>query len=223
MVLKRKFDELLPPYTRIPLLSMMCLNGLVYFATRLVTRNLTHYDLSLSVDHSIPFVPAFVVVYVLSYIQWTVGFILIARDSRELCGRVISGELIAKLICLILFLLVPTTMTRPAVTSDGFFNTIVGYIYKLDAPDNLFPSIHCLESWVCFRGAMQMKKVGPWYRYVTLLFSLSVFASTVLIKQHLAVDIVAGILVAEIGQQIAKNITFIQNSKGWKIPFYKRS
>ena len=223
MDLKRKLDELLPRYTLIPLISMVCVNSLVYFATRLVTRNLTHHNFTLSVDAAIPFIPAFVAFYVLSYIQWTVGFILIARDSRELCYRVISGEIIAKLICLALFLLVPTTMTRPEITSDGFFDTVVGYIYKLDTPDNLFPSIHCLESWVCFRGAMQMKKTGSWYRYFTLLFSLLVFASTVLIKQHVAVDIIAGILAAEIGQQISKNIIFIRNSKGWKIPFCKRS
>ena len=223
MGLKRKLDEFLPSYTRIPLILMVCVNSLVYFATRPVTKNLTHYNLSLAVDGAIPFIPAFVVIYLLSYIQWTVGYILIARDSRELCHRVISGEIIAKLICLTLFLLVPTTMVRAEISSDGFFDTIVGYVYKLDAPDNLFPSIHCLESWVCFRGSMQMKKTGSWYRYVTLLFSLLVFASTVLIKQHVAVDIVAGILVAEIGQQISKNITFIRNSRSWKIPFCKRS
>ena len=51
---------------------------------------------------------------------------------------------------------------------------------------------------------MRMKKVPPRYRQFTLLFSLLVFASTVLIKQHAAVDILGGILTAELGQQIAQ-------------------
>lgn len=211
--------DLLPPYTRIPLVSMVCVHGLVYYATRLVTQQLAHFDFSLPVDDAIPFIPAFSVVYVLAYVQWTAGFIMIARESCELCCRVISGEIISKLICLALFLLVPTTMIRADIVSDGFFDTIVRSIYLLDAADNLFPSIHCLESWVCFRGAMQMKKAGPWYRYFTLLFSLLVFASTVLIKQHVAVDIIAGVLTAEIGQQIAQRI----DPREWKNLFLKRS
>ena len=219
MDFKRKLDDLLPSYTRIPLVSMVCIHGLVYYATRPVTQKLAHFDFSLPVDDAIPFVPAFCVIYVLAYVQWIAGYIVIARDSRELCYRVISGEIISKLICMALFLLVPTTMTRAEITSDGFFDTVVRCIYRLDAADNLFPSIHCLESWVCFRGAMQLKKTGSWYRYFTLLFSLLVFASTVLIKQHVAVDIIAGVLTAEIGQQIVQKI----DPERWKNPFFKRN
>ena len=223
MGFKQKFDHLLPPYTRIPLISMVFIHSLVYYATKPITQNLTHFDFSLPIDNVIPFIPAFSVIYVLSYIEWTVGYSLIARDSRELCRLVISGEIISKLICMALFLLVPTTMTRAEVASDGCFNTVVRYIYRMDAPDNLFPSIHCLESWVCFRGAMRMKKARPWYRYFTLLFSLLVFASTVLIKQHVVLDVVGGILTAEIGQQIAKIAALIRNSKEWKPPFLKQN
>ena len=223
MNLKRKLDNLLPPYTRIPLAAMVCVHTLAYYATRPVSQKLVHFDFSLPIDNAIPFIPAFSVIYVLAYVQWIVGFILIARDSRELCCRVISGEIISKLICMALFLLIPTTMERAEIVSDGFFDRIVGYIYRLDAADKLFPSIHCLESWVCFRGAMQMKKTGPWYRYFTLLFSLLVFASTVLIKQHEAVDIVGGVLTAEIGQQIAQKTTFVRDSREWKFPFLKHN
>lgn len=204
MNLKQKLDGLLPSYTRIPLAAMVCVHGLAYYVTRPFTQQMTHFDFSLPIDGMIPFIPVFSVIYLLAFMQWIVGYILIARDSRELCRQVISGEIISKLICMALFLLIPTTMARAEIVSDGFFDRIVGTIYRLDAADNMFPSIHCLESWVCFRGAMRMKKVGPWYRYLTLLFSLLVFASTVLIKQHAAVDILGGILTAELGQQIAQ-------------------
>ena len=219
MSFKRKLDNLLPLYTLVPLASMVCVHFLTYYATRLITRNMAHFDLSLPVDAAIPFIPAFAVIYVLAYVQWIVGYILIARDSRELCRRVIAGEIISKLICMALFLLVPTTMARCRIVSDSFFSRFVGTIYRLDAADNFFPSIHCLESWVCFRGAMQMKRVKPWYRYFTLAFSLLVFASTVLIKQHAAVDIAGGVLTAEIGQQIAQKI----QPKGRKILSFKRN
>ena len=126
MYFKRRLDDLLPSYTRIPLVSMVCIHGLVYYATRLVTQKMTHVDFSLPVDDAIPFIPAFSVIYVLAYVQWIAGYIVIARDSRELCYRVISGGIISKLICVALFLLVPTTMTRANIVSDGFFDTVVG-------------------------------------------------------------------------------------------------
>ena len=219
MNLKQKLDDLLPSYTHVPLAAMVCVHALVYYATRPVTQGMAHFDFSLPIDGAIPFVPAFAVIYVLAFVQWAAGYILIARDSRELCCRVISGEIISKLICMALFLLVPTTMARPEIASDGFFHRIVGCIYRLDAADNLFPSIHCLESWVCFRGAMQMKKTGPRYRYFTLLFSLLVFASTVLVKQHVAADIAGGVLTAELGQQIARRAA----PMGWKLPVFKHN
>ena len=218
MDFKRKLDDILPSYTRSPLVSMVCVHALAYYATRPFTQKMTHFDFSLPVDAAIPFIPAFSVIYVLAYVQWIAGYIMIARDSRELCHRVISGEIISKLICMALFLLIPTTMARAEIVSDGFFDHAVGYIYQLDAADNFFPSIHCLESWVCFRGAMRMKKTGSWYRYFTLLFSLLVFASTVLVKQHAIVDIAGGVLTAEIGQQIGRRI----DPERRKLPFFKR-
>ena len=202
--LKKKLEVFLPVYTYFPLAAVICTNMLAYFATRPFTQGWAHYDLSLPVDGVLPFVPAFSVIYLLAYIQWIVGYILIARESRALCYRVLSGEIIAKLTCMVLFLALPTAMIRPEITSHDVFSKITGYIYQFDAADNLFPSIHCLESWICFRGALRIKKVGRWYRWVTLGFTLLVFASVVLIKQHLVVDIIAGVAVCELGQLLAQ-------------------
>ena len=58
---------------------------------------------------------------------------------------------------------------------------------------------HCLESWFCFRGARGMKRVPRWYTASMLAFTLLVCVSTVLVKQHVLVDIPAAILVAELG------------------------
>lgn len=203
MNIKKTFDRLLPPYTRVPLLAVVGCNILTYYGTRPISQLLPHYNLSLPLDTAIPFVPAFSVVYVLAYLQWAAGFVLIARESREVCCRVLWGEIIAKLFCMVCFLVIPTTVVRPEAAPGGFFNTVMWILYRMDAADNLFPSIHCLESWVCFRGALHLKKVGPWYRYFSFFFSLLVFASTVLVKQHVAVDILGGVLAAEVGQQIA--------------------
>ena len=50
------------------------------------------------------------------------------------------------------------------------------------------------------------EKMPRWYAWAMGIFSLLVFASTVLVKQHFVVDIFAGIIVGEIGLQIARLI-----------------
>ena len=201
---KHPFDTILPAYTRIPLVALVCANFLAYYVTRPITRHLVHWELSLPVDAAIPFVPAFIAVYLLAYLQWIVGYVLVARDSRGLCFRILSGGVAAKLLCMAAFLLLPTTMVRGDVSSGGLWNGLTALVYRLDAPDNLFPSIHCMESWLCFRGALELKKVGRWYAWASLAFTLLVFASVVLVKQHVAVDILGGVLAAELGLALAR-------------------
>lgn len=201
---KKKVSGILPSYSYIPLAACVVINIIAFYATRLITGGFTHYDLSLPIDGKIPFVPPFIVIYVLAFVQWLLGFILIARDSRSLCYGVISGEIIAKLISTVIFIALPTAMVRPTVAPRDIFSRLTGFIYTLDTPDNLFPSLHCLESWICFRASMKMKKTGKLYMYSSLVFTLLVFASTVLIKQHLVADIVGGVAVAELGLFISE-------------------
>ena len=68
----------------------------------------------------------------------------------------------------------------------------------------LCPSIHCLDSWLSWRFLVQCKKVPLWYKWVNFVFSLLVCLSTVLVKQHVIVDIFAGIAVAELGLLLSR-------------------
>lgn len=160
--------------------------------------------MALPLDAKIPLYAPFVIIYILAYFQWIVGFICIARESKAHCRQIISGEIIAKIICMALFIAVPTEIEWPQVVGDGLFERLVRFIYWTDLPINLFPSIHCLDSWICFRGALGMRRVPKWYAPVMLAMTLLVFASTVLIKQHVFVDIPAAILVGELGLFVAK-------------------
>lgn len=204
MKLRKMLTRLLPTYTILPLALMLLINVLAYVGTRPIAANFPHYTFALPIDGVIPFIPAFTVIYVLAYLQWVIGFILIARESRELCYSYLSGEMIAKLISMGFFLLLPTTLVRPEITGSDLFSKLTGLIYKADTPDNLFPSLHCLESWFCFRGTLKLKKAGKSAKFFSLLFTLLVFASTVLIKQHLFLDILGGIAVCEIGLLLSK-------------------
>lgn len=210
--MKKFLDTLLPKANRLPLILVLSSNFIVYYLTLfLLPSDIKRYDLSLSIDSKIPTVPFFVLIYVLAFAQWVISYILHSKDNTITCYKITTAGIIAKLICLIFFIALPTTITIPEVTGSGFFEWGTRFIHSADRPYNLFPSIHCLESWLCFRGAMMLKNKNYYYITFQGVFTLLVFASTLFIKQHFIVDIPAGILVCELGLFISQKL------KGYRI------
>ncbi len=193
------FEKVMPRYSRIPLLMVLIINILVYYFSRLININLEHHSLEIWIDRELPFLPEFIVIYVLAYVQWIVGYIVISRESRKSCYKYMSAEIVAKLICCVFYIFYPTAIARPEITDGGIFNWMTSLIFAFDPANNLFPSVHCLASYLCFRGAISAKKVGLSYKIVNLVFAILVFLSTVFVKQHFFVDIFGGIIVVEVG------------------------
>lgn len=198
-----KIYKILPRYAFVPIIGCVLINAITYFGTRIITTGRYHYDFSILLDDRIPFVPFMITFYILAFVSWFVGFVVIGRESRQVCYEVCVAEQIAKILCMIAFIVIPSTIVRPEITGDGIFEWLTNLIYKIDSPDNLLPSIHCLENWICFRGAMRCKKVGTGYRISMFVSAILVFASTLMVKQHVFMDVVAAILVVEIGLFVA--------------------
>lgn len=202
----KQTNPLIPKYAIKPLALALLVNSCVYMGIAQLRRFLTFSSLETHLDTALPFLAPFVLFYVLAFVQWGLNYLLIARDSKELCYRFAFGNIIAKLICLFFFLLLPTTLARPEVTGTDLCSRLVRLIYTFDPPVNLFPSIHCLESWCCIRASFLLKKSNRAYQTATLIMSLGVFASTLFIKQHVIADVFGGIVVFEAGFRLAGRI-----------------
>lgn len=197
---------MIPKYAIKPLALALLVNSCVYMGIAQLRRFLTFSSLETPLDTVLPFLAPFVLFYVLAFVQWGLNYLLIARDSKELCYRFAFGNIIAKLICLFFFVFLPTTLARPEVTGTDLCSRLVRLIYTFDPPVNLFPSIHCLESWCCIRASFLLKKSNRAYQTATLIMSLGVFASTLFIKQHVIADVFGGIVVFEAGFRLAGRI-----------------
>lgn len=195
----KKFLKSIPGYGWLATIGWLVLNCSVYFGTRLLPHDAVYHAVALPLDSRIPLVPVMIVPYVLSYPFWGLNYLLIGREDRNTVWRFFTGAYIAKLVCLVCFLAYPTQIVRPYPTVGDVFSALTRLIYRLDAPNNLFPSIHCLECWLGVRGIAQIERIPKSYKIFALIFSLIVFASTVLVRQHYLLDIPAGILTAEFG------------------------
>lgn len=188
------------------LLLVLPINYLTYYGARFLVRNNYHYSLPVLFEDKIPFIPWTVIFYWGCAITWIINYYLGVRDGKENNYRFIKAHYIGEIIAFIIFVAFPTTMVRPEITQNDLFSNIVKIQYFLDEPNNLLPSIHCYASWLSFIVVAKNKHIPMWYKWISFISAILVFISVLTIKQHLFVDIIAGILLAEISYLIAKYI-----------------
>lgn len=190
---------IIPLYSIVPFLFSIVYNSLVYFGGQHIAENFYHYNITFKLDRAIPFVESFVIVYCFWYIYYVVNYILIAKEGKIKFYKFFTADIAAKAISFCFFIFFPTTTDlRPDVIGNTFFDLVLKIIYHFDAPTNLFPSIHCMVSWFCYKGIKKSTKIPKWYKILSLMFSLLIILSTLLVKQHVIIDAIGGVAIAEI-------------------------
>lgn len=194
----RTVGKIIPKYAFFSVIFCFVFNSLIYTGLQILMKKARHFDLTTSLDKAIPFEPMWAFVYLGCFLFWAVNYIMITRQGREGWFRFATSDYLSRIICGIFFILLPTTNIRPEVTGSSFPELLIQFVYWIDAPTNLFPSIHCLVSWLCFVGIRGRSYVPKWYQAFSALFAIAVFASTLFTKQHFIVDVAAGIVIAEV-------------------------
>lgn len=149
------------------------------------------FDVSFGFESSIPFVPVFIFGYLLVYLS--VGLIYVIVDDMEDWHRGVIAFLTATTLAYVIFLAFPVKMeARPEiwqVTGSSVSAAVTRFYYYIDAPYNLFPSLHVtyptLATLVAWRNHTRM-------RWVFMAMAIVVAVSVVLVKQHYIADVVAG-------------------------------
>lgn len=196
-LMKSSIRRVLPAYYLLPAAACLVYDTLIYSGTQILTQKWHHWDLTGQLDGQIPLMPGFTVIYLLFFPFWIGNFLLIGKLGKEKAYRFIRADLLAWTVCGVIFLLFPTTNVRPHHLGDGICCSLLQLVYRMDPPTNLFPSIHCLASWLCFAALRQEKRIPRWYRACCGLIALLICISTVVIRQHVLADVAAGILLAE--------------------------
>ena len=185
---ERTLGRVLPGDRLLAVLFCLVLNGVVYWGTQALTAHRDLLNLTTALDQLIPFAPGWSIVYVGAYIFWVVSYVVLAR-SWNWYGFM-TAEVLAKLLCGLCFLLLPTTNLRPELTGEGLGVWLLGLIYRLDAPRNLLPSIHCMESWLCFAGLRSQNSVPLWGKAAAFICAVLICYSTLAVRQHVLVDMI---------------------------------
>jgi membrane-associated phospholipid phosphatase len=143
-------------------------------------------------EREIPFVPFFIAPY-MSIDLFFIAAPFLCRSNEEL--RTFSRRVIAAIVIAgICFLVVPLRFAFPRPHADGVLGVIFDWFRGMDAPYNLFPSLH---------AALMLLLIDLYRRHtrgflraaVTIWFAL-IALSPLLTYQHHLIDILGGLALA---------------------------
>ena len=156
-----------------------------------------------SVDRMIPFAPGAVYLYESLLLLMPIAPWLMT--SRAELGRYTGGLTLISLVGFIVFVVYPTASPRPASVQGA--NALYATLVRIDNDLNAFPSLHA--AFAVFHGACchaLFRRAGvprgvPWLIWVWVA---GIVASTLLTKQHVVIDVAAGVLLGFGGYAVCR-------------------
>lgn len=144
-------------------------------------------------DSMVPFVPAFVLAYLLWFPMIAVVLIYFCFHNRGDFVRTISLLYAGMATAIVICTLFPHGQTlRPIITEKDVFSLLVrNLIYANDTNTNCCPSIHVLNQVALHIGICKSRlfRNRKGIKRLSLVLTVLVCASTCLIKQHSVVDV----------------------------------
>lgn len=151
-----------------------------------------------ALDRRIPFLPIFMPIYLSAGLQWAYNYHVLGNGPEKKFIKYFTAEISGKIICMFFFIFIPSAIQRPQVEVKDFFTWLTNLVFLLDSPSNAFPSIHCFLSWNCMRTVLDSDYASKHMKIFSCIWTGLIVASTLLVKQHVIVDCIAGIILAEL-------------------------
>lgn len=146
-------------------------------------------DLSLPIDHQIPYLPwtfwFYIPVYVLVFL-----FPLMAVWDWGYYKRMAVALTVAATPATLIHAIYPVAYPRPPMPQgDGLTLTLLAALYRFDPPHNTFPSLHVTMATIMTLAGWRWRQELGWIcAALTTMMTVSVLT----LKQHFLVDIPAG-------------------------------
>jgi len=189
-------------------LLLLFVHGLLYNPIGSIAASRgVNYSLLIEIplDAKVPFVPVFVLPYLFVWVFpiLLIGYLAHQRGFAPVPALRISVSLaVLMLTCYVLWILFPVCvdlrLEQAVLERYGFLGTLVGLNYEGASQWNACPSFHVAGPWFLYRA---VRDAVPRMPRIFLCIALAIAASTVLIRIHFLLDIVFGMLVAELVYQ----------------------
>ncbi|WP_067560567.1 phosphatase PAP2 family protein [Halofilum ochraceum] len=145
-------------------------------------------------DALIPLVPPFIVFYMLGYVFVLSPVFVLRRRQEFEAGVVVFAGMLG--LAFLVFHFFPVFMHKPLAMGDDFLSTLTRYQQRTDVVVNNLPSLHvALNVFAWLVLFCRARRTALWLLPVVLC----IVASTLLVKQHLVLDVLGGAVWAGAG------------------------
>lgn len=202
--------------------ALVLLYGLIYmpwFMWLESRADMPYHVIHVGLDDRIPFVEYFIVPYLLWFLYIAAVFLyLFFKDRREFyqyCIFLFTG--------MTLFLIISTVypnghLLRPSeFERNNIFTLAVQLLYQADTATNIFPSLHVFNSIAAHRAvvnnpALRKKRL---IRGGSFILMVSIILATMFLKQHSVLDVISGILLGVLMDQLVYRTDYSTVRIGW--------
>ncbi|MCC8121002.1 MAG: phosphatase PAP2 family protein [Oscillospiraceae bacterium] len=163
----------------------------------------SYYIMHCSLDDLIPFCEWFLFPYLFwfIYLAGTVAFtFLFYPDTFR---RLMRFIILTYTVALVIFLLFPTCQHLRPLTfqRDNLLTEITALFYQFDTNTNVCPSLHVVGAIAAMLALWECEPFNkPGWRAVNVTVSVLICLSTVFMKQHSALDVLAALPLCLLGQ-----------------------
>lgn len=180
----------------------------LYFSSNIFVKNPT--ILNNPIEDKIPNVHFFVIFYLTWYFLLIIVPFILSRHSQKYFKIYCVTYMLCWVFSVAFFILMPTAIQVPKFESNDIFSSLCNMIYSNDNPadgtsiegywtiSNVFPSGHTLSSTLFIYTVWMSKKVPKKTCWIITILSILVIASTILIKQHVFIDLIGGFILVTI-------------------------
>lgn len=181
--------------------------------------NLPYHVIHVRLDDMIPFVEYFIVPYLLWFAYVAAVFVYLffrnRRDFYQYCIFLCAGMTLFLIISTVYpngHLLRPNTFPR-----NNIFTFAVQLLYQADTATNIFPSLHVFNSIAAHRAMANDAVLGKnrLIRSASFILMTSIILATVFLKQHSVLDVIAGILLGVVMDQLVYRTDYSAVRNGW--------
>lgn len=201
----RPYNLSSPEFRHVKLLAYWPLFGALFYCAEWVWRPRAFTSMQCALDDCIPFCELFLVPYLFWFLYLTgmhvYTFFFDVESFRRLMGFIIFTYTAA----LVVFFLFPTCQQlRPAVfPRDNCLTRLMAWFYRQDTSTNVCPSLHVVGSLaVTFTAWHAPRLQHRGWKWAFGLAGVLISVSTVFVKQHSALDVLAALPLCAAGYRI---------------------
>lgn len=150
-------------------------------------------------DRLIPFCEVFIIPYFLwfFYVAFSIFYFGVIEKDRSQYWSLVTNLCIGMTVFLIVSLVYPNGHTlRPLdISRDNIFMDMVRGLWRVDTSTNVLPSIHVFNSVAVHIAVARSQSCRrhPWMVNASLVLCVLIVLSTLFLKQHTVIDVVAGL------------------------------